>query len=114
MAEIKLEELRKAYEDKLEIAVDALQFYASSENPDIALKALEEMKDKPEDELLGISYKFVKMEGIHSRYEIKDDKYDVVWSTLLSPKDRGDLTNTIKLKVKILRQLHDKAATSPS
>jgi len=126
VVEIDIDELRKAYEDKLKIAVDALSNISDQDDEQvewgdagvrcrgIATKALEEMRDKEEDTPEGITYKFVKMENRHSRYEIEDAQYGTTWSTLLSPMERGDLLNTIKTKVRILRQLHDKSTPAPN
>ena len=112
---IDINELRSAYEEKLSIAVQALQKIAILEEGQaltIATNALEEMKDKDDAPLKGITYKFIRIENRDSRYEIDDSVYNTVWSVLLTPKERGDLINAIKDKVRKSRALYDQSTST--
>jgi len=112
-----LQELNEAYQKRLEIAVGALIHYSEQEGGEVAKKALEAIKNADGDIANPVqvaSYKFIKMEGRHSRYEITDKETGLTWSVLFDPKERGDLLNSVKKRAAELRALHDQSASSSS
>ncbi len=105
-------EIHESYYRRIELAVTALQGIV--ENPSaakrIAAQALEGIKTADEEATgpLDIKYKFVKIEGMNSIYEIIDNDYGgCTWTVTLDPKERGDLLSSIRTKTIEKRMEYD-------
>ena len=121
-----IDELKLAYEHKLEIAVEALKFYSEGrnlgydqyDNPfvkdtgEVAKMALEAMTEKPDEPLTDLTYKVKKVTSNGTIYHVHDSKYKITWTVSLGRKERGDPVTHIRRIVRGLRISHDKSTTA--